>query len=96
MKDILKIVVLLVVLVAMVGGFWYLFKDQKGFEHKKSNNDTTEVRQEEKEETQKKEEPKKEEQKKEEAKKEDNKDGKSETRKKYEKSGFDLDLDDDE
>ncbi len=68
MKDILKIVVLLVVLVAMVGGFWYLFKDQKVFEHKKSNNDTTEVRQEEKEETQKKEEPKKEEVKQEEKK----------------------------
>ena len=35
MKDGFKIVILLIILVAMVAGFAYLFKDQKVFEHKK-------------------------------------------------------------
>ena len=42
MKDVFKIIILLIILVAMVAGFWFLFKDQKIFEHKKKDEQTIE------------------------------------------------------
>jgi hypothetical protein len=48
MKDIIKIIVLLLVLIAMIGGFWYLFKDNKVFDHKKDTSENKEVLSEEK------------------------------------------------
>ena len=72
MKDIIKIIVLLVILILMVAGFWYLFKDQKVFEHRRTNTEIKETVEEPKEEKKEEvlEQPKVEE-KKEETKKEE-------------------------
>ena len=43
MKDIFKIVLLLIILILMVGGFWYLFKINKVFDNKNNVNETKEV-----------------------------------------------------